>query len=421
MLFKINCIKSDGSKDYWLFDNQTLEIKTSKNVPAVFEQDPRFDEFRPKQRVFTSKSLPLVGKSNIKTIKLSLGFKCNYKCEYCWQRQFEQYALDASPIQVYSFMQKLSSMDLSKLTRIELWGGEPLAYWKTIKALVPQLKSAYPKADIYILSNGSLMTREIADFCVEYDVKLGISHDAQAFTKYRDKEDPLDNPNTLDAIKYYCNKCMQVHNRSIWFCVTISRYNIDIDEIYPFFKSKLGEDTPFYVHVDNAVETASKEEHDKYAFTQEERDFFFKKIRTAYLDPVHPLNADLSKELRYAIFQIVNAITPRVNQFGCDMANSDVISMNMRGDVLPCHSFPAETVGMFNALDKVVINKLRSWESRENCKRCPILPICHGGKPCVTNEEHSWLCDQMVFWKYPIFIAAWKVLFDADIVSIENA
>lgn len=76
---------------------------------------------------------------------------------------------------------------------------------------------------------------------------------------------------------------------------------------------------------------------------------------------------------------------------------------------------------MFNALDKVVINKLRSWESRENCKRCPILPICHGGKPCITNEEHSWLCDQMVFWKYPIFIAAWKVLFDADIVSIENA
>lgn len=422
MLFKINCLTDSGTSDYYIFDNQTLDIWNSKHVPIYLNKDIRFNEFRPKKELkntlpIFSKDNPIIGKSDIKTIKLSLGFKCNYKCAYCWQRQFEQLALDATPLLVDSFLAKLKKIDLSKCTRLEFWGGEPLVYWKTLKLLIPRLKQEYPKMDLVILSNGSILTKEMVDFFIEYDVHYGISHDGPAFTAYRDKDDPLDT--NLEAIQYLCKRSKEVHNRAPWFSVTLNKYNYKLPELYAFFEKKLGKDCPFYIHVDNFIECASQEEHDKYMLNNEEKQEFFKYALDAYLNNKNPLNDDFSKPLRSAIFLLANKITPWINSSGCDMTNRNVLALNIRGDVLSCHSYPEKAIGNIEHLDEVKIDSFTHWSYRENCKNCPILFLCKGGKICLNNNEQPWVCDSMINWKYAAFLAAWKAIFNANIVSIE--
>lgn len=425
MRFKINGQRADGTLTHWIFDNQTLEIINENGVPAFLESDPRFDDFRPSAKKpnwdYFDETHPIIGKENIKTVKLSLGFKCNYKCDYCWQRQFEQYAYDATPAQVEHFLLQLEQVDLSKATRFEIWGGEPLVYWKTLKLLIPALTRRYPHMKIFGLTNGSLLTKEIAQFMIDHDVYLGISHDAQGFTSHRNKEDPLDNEKTLSAIRFYCQERYKKSQRAVWFSVVVTRDNRNLDEMYPYFEARLGKDVPFYAHVDNAIETATKEDYERYAFNQEERQELHRNILKICFDSNHPLHEDLSKQVKQALYQIVNKVTPDQNPVGCDMANKSVLALNFLGDVLPCHSFPAEKIGHVSSLAEVKQTKLHHWRSREICYQCPILPVCHGGKPCVTNEEQQWLCEQLIIWKYPIFCAAWQLIFDAAITSIEGA
>ena len=385
MQFKINAIKNN-KQTYYIFDNQTLDIWNEYGIPANLDSDIRFADFRPKVKPAMTdfaKYSSVTGKYNIKKIKISLGFKCNYHCSYCWQHQFEREAVDATPALIASFMSKLRKLDLSKCNRMDLWGGEPLVYWKTVKPLIEAIKTEYPNMDI---------------------------------TQNRDKDDPLDA--NKEAIKYFCEKTYEAFGRMPWFSATLNKQNLDLDSIYPYFWSKLGQDTPFYIHIDSAVITATEEEYQQYSFTQEEQQRFFKSALKVYLDENHPLHNDFAKDLKTVLFRLVNKITPW-QEDPCDMTGHTVLACNLRGDILPCHSFPNQKIGTLDDLANVKLDSFIHWSRLESCKQCPILPLCKGGRPCVNQENHKCICNSLITWRYPMLLAAWKILFDADIVSIE--
>lgn len=418
MKFRINAVK-DNKQTYYILDNQTLDIWNEYGIPANLDLDVRFANFRPKTKPDTTdfaKYGSIVGKHDIKKIKISLGFKCNYRCAYCWQHQFEREAVDATPTLIASFMSKLRKLDLSSCRRMDLWGGEPLVYWKTVKPLIEAIKSEYPDMDIAVQSNGSLLTKEIADFLIKHDIKYGISHDGPGFTQNRDKVDPLDT--NRESIKYFCYKTYKTFGRMPWFSATLNKQNLDLDTIYPYFWSKLGQDTPFYIHIDSAVITATEEEYKQYAFTPEEQQKFFASALKVYLNENHPLHNDFAKDLKTVLFRLVNKITPW-QEDPCDMTGHRVLACNLRGDVLPCHSFPNQKIGTLDDLASVKLDSFVHWSRFERCKQCPILPICRGGRPCVSEENHKYICNSLITWRYPMLLAAWKILFDAEIASIE--
>ena len=418
MLFEIEC---SNNKTY-LFDNETLMIWNPNGVLVNFENDIRFRSFKTDKKITNkplyNKNNPIVGKSNIDRIKLSLGFKCNYKCEYCWQRQFEQVAIDATPMLVDSFLEKLRKIDLSNCKRLEFWGGEPLVYIKTLKLLIPKLRQEYPEMDLIMLSNGSLLTKELVDFFMQYRVIYGISHDGPAFTQYRDKEDPFET--NLEAIQYLCYQSLEKQKRAPWFAVTLNRYNYKLPELCKFFEEKLGKDCPYYIHVDNMIECANKDDFAKFVLSDAEFLEFTKYALDAYLNPNNPFFDDFSKHLRNTLFALVNRIGPWKDPYGCDIASHKTLALNMRGDVLSCHSYPDDVVGNISELDKVSISKFTHWIYRDNCSSCPILFLCKGGKICTSNEEQHWVCKSMLMWKYPMFLAVWRVLFNTDINCIKE-
>ena len=417
MRFDINC---SNNKTY-IFDNETLEIWNPNGILVNLENDIRFRNFKAKKHDLSvkpvfSKVHPIQGKSNIDRIKLSLGFKCNYKCEYCWQRQFEQIAIDATPILVDSFLSKLRKIDLSQCKRLEFWGGEPLVYWKTLKLLIPKLRQEYPQMDLIMLSNGSLLTKEHVDFFMQHKVIYGISHDGQAFTQYRDKEDPFET--NLEAIRYLCEQSLEKQGRVPWFAVTLNRYNYKLPELSKFFESKLGKDHLYYIHLDNMIECANEQDFDKFVLSDEEFLEFTKYAVDAYLNPDNPFFDDFSKHLKNTLFALVNRIGPWYDPYGCDIASHGTFALNMRGDVLSCHSYPDDIVGNIDNLSEVSISKFTHWTFRDYCDKCPILFLCKGGKICTSNEEQHWVCKSMLMWKYPMLLAAWRVIFDTDINSI---
>ena len=76
--FKFHLETADGQGEMVLdYDNSTSELRYS-NGEFVVEQS-EFKDWQPHARMDS-------GKRNLKKIKIQLGLKCNYSCEYCSQR-----------------------------------------------------------------------------------------------------------------------------------------------------------------------------------------------------------------------------------------------------------------------------------------------------------------------------------------------
>ena len=120
---------------------------------------------------------------DIRKLRIQLGINCNYKCSFCLQAQ--EGAKLSSPVvrgeKLAKFMRQLEMAELKfdNLKKIELWGGEPLVYWKTLKELIPTLREKFPEVEISTISNGTLMTDEILEFFIRHRICLTFSHDAQ--------------------------------------------------------------------------------------------------------------------------------------------------------------------------------------------------------------------------------------------------
>ena len=110
-------------------------------------------------------------KSGIRTLKIQMGFKCNYACAYCNQASWNTF-LGGAVEDAKLFLRNLDTwfgteqdrQDGGRNLRIEFWGGEPFVYWAKLKILSETLRRRYPKARFNIITNGSLLDDEKVDW-----------------------------------------------------------------------------------------------------------------------------------------------------------------------------------------------------------------------------------------------------------------
>lgn len=125
------------------------------------------------------------------TVTLYLTSDCNFNCKYCYRHQKNYIPLymswDIAKKAIDFLLQNASSDNLY----ISFFGGEPMLNFDLIQKAV--LYSSGIKKDITysITSNGSLMTPDIVNFLVKYNINLTIS---------------LDGPEGInDAYRFYPN------------------------------------------------------------------------------------------------------------------------------------------------------------------------------------------------------------------------
>lgn len=102
-------------------------------------------------------------------LALEITEDCNYGCKYCFEGnncQVSKTSLD--------FNLACKAIDkLPNKSQLRFFGGEPLLQFNLIKKIVKR----YPNHTYSIVTNGSLLTKEIARFLSENNFSVGLSYD----------------------------------------------------------------------------------------------------------------------------------------------------------------------------------------------------------------------------------------------------
>lgn len=399
------------------YDNMTSTL-VAENGAALA---PHIDAVPLPKAPVVSRDTPL-GKTTPRVLKISLGLSCNYECEYCSQR-FVPRADETNPDNIRAFIEGMDHWVKVPPEKIELWGGEPFVYIKTMKPLAEALKAKYPTARFSVITNGSLLNLEINQWLDEMGFSVGISHDGPG--QHVRGPDPLQEPDKRDAILDLYQR-LNPQGR-ISFNAMMNAHNVSRAEVQKFFQELTGDpNVPI-------GEGSFVDAYDEGGLANSlgcdaqvpYRSRAFQEIRTG--------QASNFGVVREKVAGFVNSlrVKRKAEAIGqkCSMDDPDKIAVDLNGNVLTCQNVSAKAVapngeshkiGHVSDLSGVRLNTATHWSKREECPNCPMLQICHGS--CMFLEGPLWeaSCDNAFSDAVPIFAAGIEFLTGLVPVRIEG-
>lgn len=419
MLFNLICEKlTDGEcapevaeKKEFTFDNlaNRLWVEEGKFIgldagkvnllDGILDPDAPIEVLRAKW----SKDNPPGKSRNVKRLKVQMGLSCNFECSYCSQRFIDR-PVQGNPEKVDELIAKVqAAFDMPKYgtgLRIEFWGGEPFVYWKTFKPLAEKLRALYPAAQFSVITNGSLLTRDIVDWLDAFGFSMSVSHDGPG--QHVRGPCPIDDGSevTKDAIRYASE--LLGRQRRFSFGSMLNKQNTSRQAIRDWFDARFSPGIPIgegglidaYDEDGFALSLSTKVEH-------------FEFRRTALMELLHGKNHLEFSGVQQRVQGFMNKLvsnTPLTNEVGqkCGMESETSVAIDMDGNVLTCQNTSAihvagngESHGCGNIADLASV-KLKSsthWADRPHCQTCPVVSICNGA--CMFIEGKNWFksCD----------------------------
>ncbi|MFW5983044.1 MAG: radical SAM protein [bacterium] len=105
--------------------------------------------------------------NNLKTLRISLTEKCNYRCFFCHEEGLDMEAgwESKSENEIYELIIRAISRGYTDVT---FTGGEPLIKYKEIISILNRLNSEHFQPDISITTNAQLINNEIIESVKTY-------------------------------------------------------------------------------------------------------------------------------------------------------------------------------------------------------------------------------------------------------------
>ena len=351
------------------------------------------------------------GKSkNIRHLKLQLGLKCNYACQYCSQAH-QPHDIDGHPEDVAPFMHQLENWfaggddGQGEGVKIEFWGGEPFVYWKLLKPLGEAVKERYPNAQFSIVTNGSLFDDEKLAWVEALDVGIGLSHDGPAQV-YRGP-DPLNEPDNLAQIKRWVSRRMSIDRMS--FNTVLHRHNQSLKAVRMYFSEKL--DLPAQAIVLSTEEVMLPYDQSGLSLSLQGNDHkrfmhqVFWELVTGSGMAVGTMRDKVDEFMRS------QAQSRPLDSLGqkCGMDRDDSIAVDMKGNVMTCQNMSASTkhkIGHVEQFEEISLNTAYHFSTRSECPRCPVAQLCKGA--CLFLEDSYWggACDNSFSHNLAVLAAA---------------
>lgn len=407
-MFKLHAINREGHKRLFLYDQHTSQL-TDENSNPVVPVEPKKWTYQP---TLVSPSNPAKKSHTIRTLKIQLGLACNYSCSYCLQAEHVAKAPKTSTADVDIFLTNLNKWLEGSPSRIELWGGEPLLYWKKIEKLVPALRNRFPDATILIISNGTLLTDEILAQIVEWNIDFAISHDGPGY--HVRGQDPLDDPKMFAMF----DKVETALRGRFSFNAVLTPSSYDVAAVIDWFEKKFGR--PIAVGFEGVV-------HDyggtNASFTAAQLSDFVSKLTNQILDG----SALRSHAIRFKIDAFVQSVVHQrpsdVLGQKCGMDREDKISVDLLGNVMTCQNVAADKehkIGHVYSFDKIALNTSWHWSHRAECSSCPVLQLCAGG--CMYQEGKQWeaSCNAEFAYNTAIMVGAIYLMTGYVVTNIEG-
>src|SRR6056300_1153196 len=174
--------KNKGTK--LIYSNYTNGLYDN-NLNSLSEIETDIDFYK-KANLHTNKKT----KSNKPAwLRILFGHACNYSCSYCLQKDIGNPNERAKIWTLDSFIDTVKSkLDLSDLTRIDLWGGETMLYWKSITPIIEEFDRE--GLQWYFATNGTPLRQKHVDYIekIKGIGLFGISHDGPGHVALRGKE-----------------------------------------------------------------------------------------------------------------------------------------------------------------------------------------------------------------------------------------
>lgn len=396
MIFEIVAERNAGDRETFFYDNITNTLKDSKGF--VYEYpNGQYQEQRPKVIPF-SKDQPLKKSKTVRLLKIQLGLSCNYTCDYCSQK-FVERAPETNKKDIDAFLAKLDNLEFDEQLglKIEFWGGEPLVYWKTLKPLAEALRerfSHWGKEPVFsMITNGSILTREMAMWFYYMGFVVAISHDGPGQSVRG--PDPFDDPEQKKIILDFY-KTMKKNNR-ISFNAMMNVKNRSRREIQKWFQELTGDE--FVTLGEGGIVDAYDEDGATNSLQTLQEHFDYR--RTAFND-IYSTDGkigfanQIQKIDSFITSVLSHAHTDHLGQ-KCGMDNEHSLAIDLRGNVLTCQNVShVETAingsshcgGTIENIEQVELKSATHWMNRPACDSCPVLQLCQGA--CMFLSGPFW-------------------------------
>ena len=353
-----------------------------------------------------------------KRLKIQMGLKCNFDCEYCNQAS-QPDSVNGNPKLVEKFLEHLDSWLIGEPDKIELWGGEPLVYWKSLKPLAIGLRAKFPNTNLMMITNGSLLDEEKIKFIEEVDISVGISHDGPG--QYIRGPDPL-NSKSLPFIKELYQRRFPVGKIS--FNCVLTKNNVVISDIRQYIAKQLDINefdvnlsteelfTPYEESVVHLGPIGKEENHDVM------HKIFWESVIKGSLPTVH-------NKLQGFFSSIASGKKSITLGQKCSMDSPTNLAIDLYGNVLTCQNTsaddPKHLIGNIDDFDNIKLNSSTHWSQRKECPKCPVLHLCVGS--CMFTHDELWTagCNSSFTYNLALFASAIYYLTSYVLVKIEGA
>ena len=361
----------------------------------------------------------LQSKRQYETIRLVLGTKCNYNCSYCSQK-LGNLQVETTIDDIDIFLKDLDKWCIEPPKTIELWGGEPLVYWKYLKKLIPELRKRYTpdQTRIQIISNGSLLTDEIGDFFAEYLIMYSISYDAYGQEKSRGKDIFDDDQfcqlivRNLLKIENAFNQYFKTNRHWSQICTVLNPNVKDPHKVIEFIYSKLNHKFPVQVGpllgIGNNV-----------IMSDDDLQRITSNIIKLFINH-HELPCDMKQHLDNFV-DLLQCQTKNNDGFAfCSIGISSSIVVDLKSNLYPCQNKMRKSDIIGNANDSIKTQTKINSIKRKTCTYCPCLGICKGGCPLAAGNALVETCRNKFAYCIGLFAGLLYQQLHLKVISIEG-
>lgn len=369
---------------------ESIDTKETKTFWVDTVSSGLFDEKPETETEITDVDLSAVGKKGpFARVKIQLGLSCNYECSYCSQR-FVERPEETNKHTIPLFLTKLKQIELEPNPIFELWGGEPLVYWKTLKPLVESLRTEYPTAKFMMVTNGSLLTKEICDWLVSQNFFVAISHDGPA--QQHRGPDPLED--NFENINYLID--LLLPEKQITINCMLHKHNSSRIDVIEWFNLKFP-DKEIGIGEFGLVDAYDDGGMEKLSLSRKEH-FDLRRNLWTELRFVSKVRNQAPGQNNGAYFHKPSKTTGQK----CGMDRPNIITVDLLGNIITCQNVSAveiapnknsHKIGTLDDVDSVRLSTATHWSQRKNCRSCVVLSFCKGSCMFLQNEEFSASCN----------------------------
>lgn len=399
MRFEILAEKNTDQKTFY-YDNQANSLTDAEGNLFKYTEVPKHN-FQPHKSF--SKENPLKKSSLVTTLKIQLGLSCNYSCDYCSQK-FVERAPETSKKDLDNFMSMLESLQFSPEhgLRVEFWGGEPLVYWKTLKPLTEAIKAKFAgwpvEPTFSMITNGSILTKEICDWLVLSGFNVAISHDGPG--QAARGPDPFDDPEQKKIILDFY-RVMKKYGR-ISFNAMLNSKNLSRKAVFDWFVKltgdpsvPLGEGSFVDAYDEDGVASSLQTYEDHFSF------------RRMAFGEIYGTGGNIGfggqlEKIDMFTKQVLSGFEAKYLGQKCGMDNENVLAVDLRGNVMTCQNVSHLEVskngeshhgGHITDMASVELKSSTHWSNRPDCNTCPVLQLCKGACMFLDGELWETTCE----------------------------